>query len=212
LYKLQFDSHYALASSNGTRDCELWHGHVAHLQHGALRILGKIVTGMSSFTTKHHEVCKGCFLGKYARAPFPKSDSRFKGILDLIDIDFCGPMSSLSIGGKFRYYITFIDDYSRKTRIYFLIRKNSQEVLKKFQEFKVFVEAQIGKRIRVLRFDNGGEYTSHAFKRFCVEARIKREMAVPYTPQQNGVSERKNRAIVGAAKEMSHDQNLPKFL
>jgi transposase InsO family protein len=55
----------------------------------------------------------------------------------------------------------------------------------------------------------GGEYTSHAFKRFCAEAGIKRELTVPYTPQQNGVSERKNRAIVGAAKAMLHDQNLP---
>ena len=92
-------------------------------------------------------------------------------------------MSSLSIGGKFRYYITFIDDFSRKTWIYFLIGKTSEEVLKKFQEFKVFVETQTGKRIRVLRSNNGGEYTLHAFKRFCVEAGIKRELTIPYTPQ-----------------------------
>jgi hypothetical protein len=51
LYKLQFDSHYALARSNSTKDCELWHRCVAHLGHGALKILGKIVTGMPSFTS-----------------------------------------------------------------------------------------------------------------------------------------------------------------
>ena len=211
LYKLQFDSHYALASNNNTKDYELWHRHVAHLEHGALKILGKIVTGMPSFTTEHHEVCKGCVLGKYVRAPFPISDSRSKSILDLIHSDICGPMSSLSIGGKFIYCITFIDDFSKKTWIYFLTGKTS-EVVKKFLEFKALVETQTGKRIKSLRSDNGGEYTSHAYKRFCAKAGIKRELTVPYTPQQNGVSERKNRAIVGAAKEMMHDQNLPKFL
>jgi hypothetical protein len=185
---------------------------MAHLGHGALKILGKIVTGMPSFSTDYHEVCKGCALGKYVRAPFPKSDHRSKSILDLIHTDICGPMSSLSIGGKFRYYISFIDDFSRKTWIYFLTGKTSEEVLKRFQEFKAFVENQTGKRIKVLRSDNGGEYTSHAFKKLCAEAGIKRELTVPYTPQQNGVSERKNRAIVGAAKAMLHDQDLPKFL
>jgi transposase InsO family protein len=121
-------------------------------------------------------------------------------------------MSSPSIGGKYRYYISFIDDFSRKTWIYFLKGKTSEEVLRKFQEFKVLVENQSGKKIKVLRSDNGGEYTSHAFKKFCAGAGIKRELTVPYTPQQNGVSERKNRAIVGATKAMLHDQDLPKFL
>jgi len=85
-------------------------------------------------------------------------------------------------------------------------------VLKRFQEFKVFAENQIGKRIKSLIFDNGEENTLHAFKKFFVEAGIKRELAVPYTPQQNGVLERKNRAIVGTTKEMLHDHNIPKFL
>jgi hypothetical protein len=212
LYKLQFDSHYILASSNSTRDCELWHRRIAHLGHGALKILGKIMTGMPSFTSEHHEICKGCVLGKFVQAPFPKSESRSKSILYLIHTDIYGPMSSLSIGGKFKYYITFIDDFSRKTWIYFLTGKTSEEVLKRFLEFKALVETQTGKRIKALGYDNGGEYTSFAFKRFCVEDGIKRELAVPYTPQQNGISERKNRAIVGAAKVMLHDQNLPTFL
>jgi hypothetical protein len=97
LYKLQFDSHYTLASNNSTRDCELWHMRVAHLGHSALKILGKIMTRMSLVTSEHHEICKGCVLGKYVQAHLPKSESRSKSILDLIHIDICGPMSSLSI-------------------------------------------------------------------------------------------------------------------
>jgi transposase InsO family protein len=83
-----------------------------------------------------------------------------------------------------------------------LTRKTSEEVLKRFLEFKALVETQTRKRIKALKSDNGGEYTSYAFKKFCVEAGIKRELTIPYTPQQNGVSERKNGAIVGATKAM----------
>jgi transposase InsO family protein len=90
--------------------------------------------------------------------------------------------------------------------------KTSEEVLRRFQEFKALVENQTRKRIKVLISNNGGEYTSHAFKRFCAGDGIKRELIVSYTPQQNEVSERKNKAIVGTAKAMLHDQDLPKFL
>jgi transposase InsO family protein len=73
------------------------------------------------------------------------------------------------------------------------------------------VENQTGKKIRVLRWDNGGEYTSKEFMDFCAGEGIRRELIIPYNPQQNGVDERKNRAIVGAARAMLHDQGLPLF-
>ena len=74
------------------------------------------------------------------------------------------------------------------------------------------MENQTGRRIRVLRSDNGGEYTSKEFDEFCRQEGIKRQLTVPYTPQQNGVAERKNRSIVGAARAMLHAQSLPFFL
>ena len=74
------------------------------------------------------------------------------------------------------------------------------------------MENQIGKKIKVIRSDNGGEYTSHAFDEFCRQEGIRRKLAVPYTPQQNGVDERKNRSIVGVSRAMLHDQSLPFFL
>jgi transposase InsO family protein len=74
------------------------------------------------------------------------------------------------------------------------------------------VENQTGRKIRVLRFDNGGECTSKEFLDFCAATGIKKELTIPYNPQQNGVVERKNRTIVGAARTMIHDQGLPLFL
>ena len=108
--------------------------------------------------------------------------------------------------------MTFIDDYSWKTWIYFLKSKESDKVLDRFQEFRTLVENQSRKRIKVLRSDNGGEYTSNGFVDFCSEAGIKREFTVTYNPWQNGVAERKNRTIISAVKAMIHDQGVPMFL
>ena len=98
-----------------------------------------------------------------------------------------------------------MSDFSRKNYINFLKTKESKEVLQKFREFKALAENQTGRRIKALHSDNGGEYTSKEFDAFCVLEGIKRQLTVPYTPQQNGVAERKNRAIVGAARSMLHD-------
>jgi hypothetical protein len=74
-------------------------------------------------------VCKGCALGKYAKKTFPSSDSRSKGILDLVHFDVCGLMSVASLSG-YNYYVTFIDDFSRRTCIYFM--KTKDEVFSRF--------------------------------------------------------------------------------
>jgi hypothetical protein len=197
------------STSSSSDLCEIWHRWMAHLHHGALRVLREMVTGVPDFSSEHHELCKGCALGKYTKTVFPSSDSRAAGILDLIHTDVCGPMSSASLTGSL-YYVVFIDDFSRKSWIFFM--KTKGQVFSRFQEFKALVENQTGKKIRVLRSDNGGEYTSKEFMDFCAGEGIRRELTVPYNPQQNGVAERKNRAIVEAARAMLHDQGLPLFL
>jgi hypothetical protein len=211
LYKFLFQPVRALIHSTSSSSdlCEIWHRRMAHLHHGALRVLREMVTGVPDFSSEHHELCKGCTLGKYTKTAFPSSDSRAAGILDLIYSDVCGPMSSASLTGSL-YYVVFIDDFSRKSWIFFM--KTKGQVFSRFQEFKALVENQTGKKIRVLRSDNGGEYTSKEFMDFCAGEGIRRELTVPYNPQQNGVAERKNRAIVGAARAMLHDQGLPLFL
>lgn len=128
-------------------------------------------------------------------------------MLELVHFDLCGPMSVPSKAG-FLYYVIFVDDFSRKTWIYFLKCKESREILKRFKEFKALTENFSGKKIKTLRIDNGKEYTSEIFKEFCMSAGIKREFTVAYNPQQNRIAERKNRTIVEAAKAMLLDQNI----
>jgi transposase InsO family protein len=79
------------------------------------------------------------------------------------------------------------------------------EVFSHFQEFKALVENETGGKIKVLRLENGGEYIGKAFKEFCAKAGIKKELTIPYNPQQNRVAEWKNRAIVGVSRAMLYD-------
>jgi len=83
--------------------------------------------------------------------------------------------------------------------------KTNTQVFSRFQEFKSLVENQTCRKIRVLRSDNGDEHTFNEFIKFCIQEGIKREMEVPYNPQQNGVAETKNMAIVGVEKSMLYD-------
>jgi hypothetical protein len=118
-------------------------------------------------------------------------------------------MPSTSISG-YVYYISFIDDYSRKTWVFFL--KSKDEVFGKFKEFKALIANFSERKIKAIRLDNGGEYTSEEFVNFCKDVRIKREITTPYNPQQNGVAKRKNKTIIEAVKTMIHDQDLPMHL
>jgi transposase InsO family protein len=138
-----------------------------------------MVTCLPEIHVQHNGVCRGCALGKNVKGSFLNSESRSKGILDLIHTNVCGPMTVASLNG-YLYYVLFIDDHSRKTWIYFL--KTKDGVHARFQEFKAQVENLTGRRIEVLRSDNGGEYTSRDFGDFCIEAGIKREYIVPYNP------------------------------
>ena len=101
LYKLMFQPARALIHTISNSDlCELWHRRMAHLHHGALRVLREMVTGVPDFSSEHHELCKGCALGKYTKTVFPSSDSRAVGILDLIHSDVCGSMSWTLLTGS----------------------------------------------------------------------------------------------------------------
>lgn len=166
----------ALIGNNDEKDLnELWHKRMGHLHHGALRILKKIVTGVPKLSTKPDDVYKGCVMGKYAR-----SNNRAKSVLGLIQSDICGPMSTRALSGA-KYFVTFIDDHSRKTWIYFL--KTKDEVFDQFKEFKALVENLIGKRIKTLRSNNVGEYIDKDFIEFYAREGIKREWTAPYNPE-----------------------------
>ena len=159
---------------------------LAHVHDKALSMASKAVSGLPEIHAKHEGICKGHAQGKNATKTFPSSESKAKGILEIVHLDVCGPMYSHSLSG-YVYYVSFIDDFSHKNWIYFLKGKN--EVFNKFKEYKSLVKNQTERKINTLRSDNGREFTPEEFKELCRESRIKRELRNPYNPKQNGVAE-----------------------
>ena len=188
---------------------ELWHRRLGHLNMKSMKSLQHIVKGLNLSSCKHDwssMVCKGCIEGKQARQPFPKDGAtRATKPLELVHSDVCGPMKTTSIGGA-RYFLTFIDDFSRKIWVYML--KYKSEVFGRFETWKALVEAQSECKVKVLRSDNGGEYVSKAFEEYLKAHGIEHHTSAPYTPQQNGVAERANRTIVEMARAMIHAKGI----
>jgi hypothetical protein len=135
-------------------------------------------------------VCENCLSGRQYKQKFPhKSETRASKTTEQIYSDLVGPMQKPSLVGS-RYILVFTDDYSRKSWTFFM--KNKADTFDRFRIFKERIELETGKKISCLRTDRGGEYMSNEFKNFCTNHGIKRELTQARTPQQKGVSERRN--------------------
>ena len=164
--------HSCLSTRLGEKEW-LWHFRYGHLSFGGLKTLQQknMVTGLPQITAPT-KVCEECVVSKQHRNQFPQGKSwRAKAVLELVHSDICGPITPCSNGGK-RYILTFIDDFSRKSWVYFLQEKS--EAFLAFKNYKVLVEKEVGSPIKILRTDRGGEYNSHEFASFCETHGIKR--------------------------------------
>ena len=110
------------------------------------------------------------------------------------------------MGGN-KYFVTFIDEFSRMMWLYLI--KAKCEVFSVFKEYKVLSEKQSGKAIKVIRTDGGGEYTSKDVEFFCIQHGIIHEVTAPYTPQDNGLAEMRNRTVMNMARCMLKEKHLP---
>ena len=206
LYQLDIEGSETVCHSASVA-ASLWHQRLGHTTR--LKELKDLVNGVNFSAEKEIPFCEGCVEGKLARKPFkPIGGIRSKRKMQLIHSDVCGPMQTESISGA-KYFVTFIDDYTRCCKVYFMKQKN--EVLSKFKEFERTFSNESGLSVTRLRTDNGGEYTSKEFQEYLKSQGIHHEMTVPHSPQQNGVAERKNRTLVEAARSMLSHAKLPKM-
>ena len=144
---------------------------------------------------------------KQHKGAFHSSSRRLSELLSRVYSDVCGPIEVESLGGR-KYFLTFIDNASRKVWVYVLTTKAN--VFYHFQAFHVMVERETRKKLKCLRTDNGGEYTSKEFEAYCATRGIRHEKTVLGTPQHNGVAERINRTIVEKVRCMLKMPKLPK--
>ena len=151
--------------ANLKEESRLWHLRYGHLNYESLKLLSSkgMVNGLPII--KHpKEVCEGCIVGKQTRIPFPSSKAKHASApLNLVRTDLCGSFFESPRDNK--YFISFIDDYTRKVYIYFLKKKST--AFSTFKIYKNVAERESGNRIKILRSDKGEEYTSNEFKRYC---------------------------------------------
>ena len=183
----------------------LWHARLGHVNNRSIYRMVNLNL-LPKFDVNIHNKCEICTESKFARQSFKSVQERSNELLSLIHSDLCDFKAIPSRGGK-NYFITFIDDCSKYCYVCLLHSKD--EALNSFKTYKAEVENQLEKKIKVIRFDRGGEYESVAFSDFCAQYGIVHQTTTPYTPQQNGVAERKNRTLKEMINSMLNCSGLP---
>ena len=196
-----------LAVADSKADSSLWHCRLGHMSEKGMKVLqtnGKL-PGLESVD---FDICEDCIFGKQKRVSFQKGGRPPKAHkLELVHTDVWGPSRVRSLGGSY-YFVTFIDDHSRKVWVYFM--KQKSEVFEVFKKWKALVENETDLKLKRLRSDNGGEYELTEFKEFCGANGIRLERTPAGTPQLNGVAERMNRTLTERARSMRIHAGLPK--
>ena len=185
------------------------HKRFCHFNFHNLKLLKKndMVQGLPEIHTEV-DPCESYKMGKQHRKSFSKGVSwRASVLLELIHTDICGPMKTPSLGSQ-KYFLIFIDDFSRMTWVYFL--KEKSEAFATFNKFKALVEKKKCCSIKIIRSHRRGEYTSRESEEYCKNEGIQKKHTVGYTPQQNCVSKRRNRTFVEMVRNMMNEKRLQK--
>ena len=188
-----------------------WHERLGHINSETIRnmMLKELALGLpKGFIEK--KVCGSCLLGKHARQTFPKATSyRATKVLELLHGDLCGPTTPMTHGGN-RYIFVVVDDHTRY--MWSMLLKQKSDAFCKFKRLRSLVESETGEKIQTFRTDRGGEFVNHDFDSYCDGAGIRRHLTAPYTPQQNGVVERRNRTLMEMARSLLKHMSMPNYL
>ncbi|KAM1941073.1 hypothetical protein ACFX13_028698 [Malus domestica] len=183
----------------------LWHCRLGHPANPVLKAaLSK--ADISFSCTDSSTTCKACLQGKFTGLPFPSLASKSVIPFEVIHTDVWGLSPSVSIE-NYRYYVSFIDECTRYTWIFPIMNKAA--VFGLFVQFQAFVHNYFNVSIRILQSDGGGEYVGLQFQNFLKNKGILHHKSCPYTPQQNGLAERKNRHITETAVTLLQQASLP---
>jgi transposase InsO family protein len=185
-----------------------WHERFGHLHFEALKRLSAkgMVRGLPSFDHMK-QFCDVCVLTKQRRLPFPQQSSfRAKERLELVHGDLCGPVTPATPGGR-RYFLLLVDDLSRYMWVVVLSSKG--EAADAIRRAQAIAEAECGRKLRVLRTDNGDEFTTVEFASYCADEGVQRHYSALYIPQQNNVVERRNQTVVGMARALLKQRGMP---
>uniref|UniRef100_A0A8R7TXP5 Retrovirus-related Pol polyprotein from transposon TNT 1-94 n=1 Tax=Triticum urartu TaxID=4572 RepID=A0A8R7TXP5_TRIUA len=167
-----------------------------------------MVTGLP-LIVHAEQICEACLAGKQRRASFPQA-AKYSATepLELVHGDICGPISPATPGGK-RYFLLLVYDHSRYT--WLVLLRSKDEAAEAIRRFKAAAETMSRHSLHTFRTDRGGEFTSTAFAEYCADHGVQRHLTAPYSPQQNGVVERRNLTVMGMARSMLKARGMPAF-
>jgi hypothetical protein len=166
----------------------VWHSCLCHINFDRIIRLTKVNLILKNPVVRRSK-CHACVQAKQQRKPFKSVEEKSLAPLDLIHSDLC-EMNGILTRTVEKYFISFIDDATRYCQLYLI--KTKDEALNCFKIYKEEVENQLERKIKWVRSDRGGEYLSNDFGEYCAEHGIIHETTTPYSPQSNGVAERKN--------------------
>jgi transposase InsO family protein len=185
----------------------LWHRRMGHMHFYNLVKVNKreAVTEIPQITKPTNTLCKHCQHGKPTKTRFKSKEYSTTRPLEIVHIDLVGPTTTKGFKDE-KYFMLLVDDYTRMTAVCFL--NNKSEAFENFKIYKEMVENEMDSRIKCLRSDNGGEFTSKEFMDHCRNHGMKRKFSITRTPQQNEIVERKNRTVQKMAQTMLINSKL----
>jgi hypothetical protein len=152
------------------------------------------------------QFCDVNVLIKQRRLPFPQQSSfRAKERLELVHGDLCGPVTPATPGGR-RYFLLLVDDLS--CYMWVMVLGSKGEAANAIRRVQVAAEAECGRKLCVLRTDNGGEFTATEFTSYCTDEGVQRHYFAPYNPQQNSVVERHSQTVVGMGRALLKQRGM----
>jgi hypothetical protein len=187
----------------------LWHRRLGHIKMRTFQSLykGNHILGLTDLTFAKDHVCRACIEGKMYELPHPrKTIISSNRVLELLHMDLFGPPTHASLGGK-KYCLVIVDDYSRYTWVFFF--KHKYETQQTIKDFTNEVQRQYGQDILMIQSDNGTEFKNYTLNKILSDEGIRHQYSSPYTPQQNGVAERKNQTLMYMARTMLAEFKSP---
>ncbi|KAM1351501.1 hypothetical protein ACFXTH_005260 [Malus domestica] len=182
----------------------LWHCRLGHPTNSVLQVaLSK--SAITSSCNSPSQTCTACLQGKFTKLPFPVMASKSFVPFEVIHTDVWGPSPTKSIEG-YSYYVSFIDECTRYTWIFPM--NNKAAVFEIFVQFHAYIQNYFSATVKVLQSDGGGEYVSTRFQNFLTTKGIVHQKSCLYTPEQNGLAERKNRHLVETAVTLLQKASL----
>ena len=180
----------------------LWHKRLGHASLSKMKRIPEL-----KLCTEQHmdQVCLTCPMAKMTRLPFPVSTSHASKRFDLVHTDIWGPYKIIT-RGKFKYFLTLVDDFSRMTWVYLLEKKS--DYLDTMLKFENFIQTQFEGSFKVIRSDNALEFADKACENYFSSKGVIHQLSCPYTPQQNARVKRKHRQVLEVARALRFQSGL----